>query len=182
MGEIYCRTPRGNDILALSPSRRQAVRISSARSADIVHAGRGFRRGIAAISFPYSAMAFCRPFIRKTHLHPSLGNDILSAFGRYQPAADDIAVPATISSPSRARTERGTKCRKTICPCRSYPTRAGNSIQWSIVNYLRRRRAARPIRASRLSVVVVGSGMRSSLYFTLPSAPFTPQYPCPFSL
>ncbi len=27
---------------------------------------------LAAISFPYSAMAFCRPFIRKTHLHPPL--------------------------------------------------------------------------------------------------------------
>ena len=122
-------------------------------------------------------------------------NDILSAFGRYQPAADDTAVPATISSPSvraadkrfgyrrhivpisstlgvdfvaalpRFRfpiqpwlsvahsleklistrhwnndilalpgSDRGTKHRNTICPCRSYPTRAGNSIQWSIVD------------------------------------------------
>ena len=102
--------------------RRHIVPISSTLGVDFVAALPRFR-------FPI------QPWLSVTHSLEKLfstrhwNNDILSAFGRYQPAADDIAVPATISSPSRARTG-GTKCRKTSCPCRSYPTRAGNFIQW----------------------------------------------------
>ena len=102
--------------------RRHKVPISSTLGVDFVAALPRFR-------FPIQPWLSVAHSLEKLISTRHWNNDILSAFGRYQPAADDIAVPATISSPSRARTG-GTKCRKTSSPCRSYPTRAGNSIQW----------------------------------------------------
>ena len=92
--------------------------ISSTLGVDFVAASPRFR-------FPIQPWLSVAHSLEKLFSTRHWNNEILSAFGRYQPAADDTAAPATISSPSRARTG-GTKYRKAICPCRSYPTRAGN--------------------------------------------------------
>ena len=104
--------------------RRHKVPISSTLGVDFVAALPRFR-------FPIQPWLSVAHSLEKLISSRHWNNDILTAFRRYQPAADDIAVQATISSPSRARTG-GTKWRKTSCPCQSYPTRAGNSIQWLV--------------------------------------------------
>ena len=78
--------------------RRHKVPISSTLGVDFVAALPRFR-------FPIQPWLSVAHSLEKLISTRHWNNDILSAFGRYQPAADDIAVPATISSPSRARTE-----------------------------------------------------------------------------
>ena len=140
--------------------RRHKVPISSTLGVDFVAALPRFR-------FPIQPWLSVAHSLEKLISTRHWNNDILSAFGRYQPAADDIlALPGTdrghkmaeYNLPVPELSDTGRKCYS-IVNCRL-----------SIVNYFwRRRRAARPISASRLSVAVVGSGMRSTLYISWPS-------------